>query len=95
MEKRSQKTNPVEKWTYTVQEVATILGIGRTATYKLIKEERFRYVRIGNSIRVLKKSFDAWMESLEGWGYRVRPQTEMPAVLLYSLREPVVLITPL
>lgn len=66
MEKRSQKTNPVERRTYTVQEVATILGIGRTATYKLIKEERFRYVRIGNSIRVLKKSFDAWMESLEG-----------------------------
>ncbi len=66
MEKRSQKTNSVEKRTYTVQEVATILGIGRTATYKLIKEERFRYARIGNSIRVLKKSFDAWMESLEG-----------------------------
>ena len=52
-----------EKRTYTVDEIQDILEIGRTAAYKLVKQNLFRSVRIGGSIRISKKSFDAWLDS--------------------------------
>ena len=54
-----------DKRTYTVEEIARILGIGRTSAYILVKEGHFKIVRIGNAIRISKKSFDAWLDSLE------------------------------
>lgn len=53
-----------DKRTYTVEEVAHILGIGRTSAYTLIKEGHFKIVRIGNAIRISKRSFDEWLDSL-------------------------------
>lgn len=52
------------KRTYTVEEVAHILGIGRTSAYILVKEGHFKIVRIGNAIRISKRSFDEWLDSL-------------------------------
>jgi excisionase family DNA binding protein len=48
-----------------VEQIAAMLNIGRTTAYQLVKQEEFRIVRIGNAIRVSKKSFDEWLESLE------------------------------
>ena len=53
MDKKEKKSLP-EPRTY-----------GRTTAYQLVKQEEFRIVRIGNAIRVSKKSFDEWLESLE------------------------------
>lgn len=52
-----------ERRTYLVEEIAVILGIGRTSAYKLVKEGHFKIVRIGNAIRISKKSFDEWLDS--------------------------------
>lgn len=51
--------------TYRVEDIAEILEIGRTSAYSLIKEEKFKFVRIGNAIRVSRKSFDAWLDGLD------------------------------
>ena len=51
------------KRTYTVDEIQDILEISRTTAYKLVKQNLFRSVRIGGSIRISKKSFDAWLDS--------------------------------
>ena len=53
-----------DKRTYTVEEIARILGIGRTSAYILVKEGHFKIVRIGNAIRISKRSFDEWLDSL-------------------------------
>ena len=53
-----------DKRTYTVEEVAHILGIGRTSAYILVKEGHFKIVRIGNAIRISKRSFNEWLDSL-------------------------------
>ena len=53
-----------DKRTYTVEEIARILGIGRTSAYILVKEGHFKIVRIGNAIRISKRSFDAWLDTL-------------------------------
>ena len=48
--------------TYKVEEIAKILGIGRSSAYNLIREGQFKTVRIGTSIRISKKSFDEWLD---------------------------------
>ncbi len=53
-----------DKRTYTVEEIACILGIGRTSAYILVKEGHFKIVRIGNAIRISKRSFDEWLDTL-------------------------------
>ena len=50
------------KRTYTVEEIAKILGIGRTAAYNLVHSGVFKMVRIGSSFRVSKVSFDDWLD---------------------------------
>ncbi len=54
-----------ERRTYTVEDIAQILGIGRTSAYILVKEGHFKIVRIGNAIRISKRSFDEWFDTLE------------------------------
>ncbi len=56
---------PLECRTYTVNEIARILGVSRTRAYCLVQEDLFKSVRIGNAIRISKRSFDEWLESLD------------------------------
>ena len=51
-----------EKRTYTVSEIQDILGIGRVSAYSLVKSNVFRSVRVGDSIRISNRSFDAWLD---------------------------------
>lgn len=63
MENHEKRPLP-EARTYTVEDVAAILNIGRTSAYTLVKEGHFKIVRIGTAIRISKKSFDEWLEEL-------------------------------
>ena len=56
--------NTENKRTYTVMEIADILSIGRSAAYKFVKENHFKVVKIGASIRISKFSFDEWLNTL-------------------------------
>ena len=60
----TKKETP-ERRTYTVDDIAQILGIGRTSAYFLVIEGHFKIVRIGNAIRISKRSFDEWLDSLD------------------------------
>jgi len=51
------------KRVYTVNEIAELLSIGMTTAYVLVKENNFKIVRIGSSIRISKKSFDEWLDT--------------------------------
>lgn len=53
-----------EKRVYSVAEIQDILGIGRNSAYEVIKNGKFRVVRIGNQIRISKKSFDEWLDQM-------------------------------
>ena len=56
---------PLECRTYTVNEIARILGVSQARAYRLVQEGLFKSVRIGNAIRISKQSFDHWLESLD------------------------------
>ena len=58
--KRNVSSSPLK--TYKVEDIAAILGIGRSSAYNLVREGHFKAVRIGTSIRVSKKSFDEWLD---------------------------------
>ena len=60
----TKKETP-ERRTYTDDDIAQILGIGRTSAYILVKEGHFKIVRIGNAIRISKRSFDEWLDTLD------------------------------
>ena len=47
--------------TYTVNDIAAILGIGRATAYKLANSGAFKTIRIGNMIRISRKSFEDWL----------------------------------
>lgn len=51
--------------TYTVDDIAAILGIGRTSAYKLANSGLFKTIRIGNMIRISRKSFEDWLKMEE------------------------------
>ena len=58
-----QQIESSQKRTYTVEDIAKILKIGRTSAYSLIKQDLFSTVRIGSAIRISRKSFDEWLDS--------------------------------
>lgn len=70
MESEKNKNKMYSRKTITVDELASVLGIGRSAAYNLarIAEENnghpFKVVRIGGSIRISAKSFDEYLEYL-------------------------------
>ena len=55
----------VENRTYTVEDIAKILNIGRSSADNLVKEGHFKIVHIGNAIRISKRSFDKWLDDLD------------------------------
>ena len=56
--------NEAEKRCYTVKEIQDILGISRPTVYELLKKNEFRWIQIGTKSRILKKSFDGWLDKL-------------------------------
>lgn len=49
------------KQVYTVQDIMDILCISKTSAYKFIKDKPpFKVIKIGDSYRISKESFDKW-----------------------------------
>jgi len=46
-----------------VNDIAAILGIGRGSAYKLANSGLFKTIRIGNMIRISRKSFEGTVKS--------------------------------
>ena len=47
--------------TYTVEDIAAILGIGKSSANKLANSGEFQTIRIGNMIRISRNSFEDWL----------------------------------
>lgn len=54
-----------DKRSYSVSEVADILGVSKRSVYKLCTQNAFNSVRIGTKLRISKKSFDDWLDGDE------------------------------
>lgn len=61
-EKVAELNGKKQKGSYTVAEVQKILGISRPAVYALIGQHLFRTVMLDNQYRIVKSSFDAWLD---------------------------------
>ena len=56
---------PKIKQVYTVSEIGEMLQIGRSKAYELCKQNLFKTINIGRSVRVSKESFDKWLNEQE------------------------------
>ena len=52
----------LKKWSYSISEVAKMLGISETTVYDLIKRDGIKTVTVDYWIRIPKKSFQEWYE---------------------------------
>ena len=52
----------LKKWSYSISEVAKMLGISETTVYDLIKRDGIKTVTVDYWIRIPKKSFREWYE---------------------------------
>lgn len=50
------------KGSYSVEEVQYMLGVARQTVYKLIKRGCFKAVKLENGYRIIKSSFDEWLD---------------------------------
>lgn len=53
----------MERKTYTISEARTILGVGRDAMYKLVKEESFPKITVGKKIIIPIMPFERWLNN--------------------------------
>ena len=58
----NEKGTPQSR-TYTVNDIVAILGIGRASACKLANSGLFKTIRIGNMIRIFRKSFEDWLKA--------------------------------
>ena len=58
-----QRKRDTPKQNYTENDIAAILGIGRATAYKLANSGAFKTIRIGNMIRISRKSFEDWLKA--------------------------------
>ena len=58
----NEKGTPQSR-TYTVNDIASIFGIGHTTAYKLANSGAFKTIRIGNMSRISRKSFEDWLKA--------------------------------
>lgn len=64
--KKAQCTSDPDKnqrLTYTVQEIAEILGISAKSAYKLVNSGQFSCKRIGRILRISRASFNQWLDA--------------------------------
>lgn len=51
----------MEKVAFTVEEVASILSLGRNKTYELVKMGIIPSMKLGKQIRIPKLSLESWL----------------------------------
>ena len=51
-----------EKRSYSVAEIAEILGVSKRSVYNLCSTGVINSVRIGTKLRISKKAFDEWLD---------------------------------
>lgn len=56
----------ISKRIYTVDEIQDILGVSKTTAYHLVKSKVFHSVRVGGQYRISKRSFDMWLDGMNG-----------------------------
>lgn len=61
--KTTSTVNLGNKGSYSVEEVCEMLGIARQTVYKLINQGCFKAVKVEKGYRIVKSSFDKWLDN--------------------------------
>ena len=56
----------MEKMLLNVEEMAQVLGIGRSKAYELVHSAGFPMIRIGRTMRIPKAQLEIWIKNETG-----------------------------
>lgn len=59
------QTGHSDRKSYSIKEVGTLIGVGRTTIYEMIKEGELRAVKSGRRTIVLARDLESWIENLK------------------------------
>lgn len=51
----------VTKMCYSIAEIELLLGVSRPSVIKLLKQNEFKWFKVGTVYRISKPSFDEWL----------------------------------
>lgn len=51
----------IQKSVLDVEDIQSILGIGRRQAYELVNSGEFHVVRVGRRIKIAKNVFESWL----------------------------------
>lgn len=57
---------PHDRLTYTVDEVAQMLGISRGLAYEMVRQGELPSIRLGRRLLVPCRTFERWLEEAVG-----------------------------
>lgn len=60
-----EEVNSVAKTVYTTAEIADILQITRQTAYQLIHKNLFKSIKTDKGYRIVKSSFDEWLDNTQ------------------------------
>lgn len=61
-----EKTEKLERLTYSIPEMAQVLGIGTNKAYDLIHINGFPVIKFGNCYRIPKEALQKWLNEAVG-----------------------------
>lgn len=74
-----RQTAPLESLLFTAEEVASLLGIGRTKVFEMLASGELSAIRIGRCVRISKAQLETWVdEKLEVAGLSRRLPSDEP-----------------
>lgn len=70
MDEQIEQVELPEPRVYMAREVQQLLGLGKSKTYEYLEQvyqtqTPFRVIKVGRLYRVPKKSFDAWLDTVD------------------------------
>lgn len=61
----TKREEALRRETYSVEEAAQILGVGRAAAYTAVRLGQLPAVRIGRLVRIPKRALERWLEGVD------------------------------
>jgi excisionase family DNA binding protein len=54
-------SSPTDKLSFTIKEVVSLLGVGRTTVYNAIAQKELKAVKLGSRTLILRDDLQSWM----------------------------------
>jgi len=62
-ESTCMQSHSPQRVVYSVEDIAEMLSVSKGTVYNLVRQGKIKALRIGNTIRIPKQSFEEWLST--------------------------------